>query len=81
MKPAVRTPFFETSVKNYIYGDEVLRFAQAVDAATPMVALGLDSLQALEFYRRVKAEFDHELDVAELLRGASLDDVLARLGG
>ncbi|NLE19820.1 MAG: triose-phosphate isomerase [Clostridiales bacterium] len=33
MKPAIRTPFFETSVKNYIYGDEVLRFAQAVDAA------------------------------------------------
>lgn len=28
-----RPPFFETSVKNYIYGDEVYEYAKAVDAA------------------------------------------------
>lgn len=33
MKPRLRTPFFETSVKNYIYGDAVLEFALAVDDA------------------------------------------------
>lgn len=33
MKIKIRTPFFETSVKNYIYGDAVLKFALAADAA------------------------------------------------
>ena len=32
-KPKIRTPFFETGVKNYIYGDAVLQYAQVVDAA------------------------------------------------
>lgn len=31
MKVKIRTPFFETSVKNYIYGDEVLAFAKAAN--------------------------------------------------
>ena len=51
----------------------------AIDTTVPMVAIGLDSLQALEFRRRVKVEFDHELEVADLLGGASISDVLARL--
>ena len=33
MKKKIKTPFFEIGVKNYIYGDEVLRLAQAADAA------------------------------------------------
>ncbi|WP_066684346.1 triose-phosphate isomerase [Christensenella intestinihominis] len=33
MKPKIRTPFFETSVKNYIYGDDVYNFAKAADDA------------------------------------------------
>lgn len=33
MKTLPKSPFFETSVKNYIYGDEVLAYAKAVDAA------------------------------------------------
>lgn len=32
-KVTIRTPFFETSVKNYIYGDAVLEFAEAADKA------------------------------------------------
>ncbi len=34
MKVKIRTPFFETSVKNYIYGDDVLAYAKAADAAS-----------------------------------------------
>lgn len=34
MKVKIRTPFFETSVKNYIYGDAVLAYARAADAAS-----------------------------------------------
>lgn len=33
MKPKIRTPFFETATKNYIYGDAVLEFAKEADAA------------------------------------------------
>ena len=33
MKVLPRPPFFETSVKNYIYGDAVFEYAMAVDAA------------------------------------------------
>lgn len=33
MKAKLQTPFFEVGVKNYIYGDEVLRLAQAADRA------------------------------------------------
>lgn len=32
-KSKIRTPFFETGVKNYIYGDAVLDYAKVVDAA------------------------------------------------
>jgi mycobactin polyketide synthetase MbtD len=44
-----------------------------------MVAIGLDSLQALEFRRRVKIELNYELEVADLLGGASIAEVLAKL--
>ncbi len=33
MKAKIRVPFFETSVKNYIYGDAVLEYAKAAEAA------------------------------------------------
>jgi len=55
--------------------------ADTIDATVPMVALGLDSLQALELRRRVKIEFNHDLEVSDLLGGASVADVLAQLGG
>lgn len=32
-KPRLRRPFFETAVKNYIYGDDVLNYAKLADEA------------------------------------------------
>ncbi len=52
-----------------------------IDTTAPMVSIGLDSLQALELRRRVQAEFHHDLALPDLLGGASIADVLARLGG
>ncbi len=52
-----------------------------IDTDAPMVAIGLDSLQALELRRRVKIEFNHDLEVSDLLGGASIADVLAQLNG
>lgn len=34
MKTLPKPPFFETSVKNYIFGDEVFKYAMAVDRAS-----------------------------------------------
>ena len=55
--------------------------AENIDITAPMVAIGLDSLQALELRRRVKIEFNHDLEVSDLLGGASIADVLTKLGG
>ncbi|MDL9937471.1 SDR family NAD(P)-dependent oxidoreductase [Gordonia sp. ABSL1-1] len=52
----------------------------AIDTARPLVALGMDSLQALELRRKVTEEFGYELPVTELVGGASLDDVITMLG-
>ncbi|MGW5921280.1 nocobactin polyketide synthase NbtC [Nocardia fluminea] len=61
-----------TELLKVIGGDS----AEAIDASMPLVALGLDSLQALDFRKRVKAELDRDLPVAAILGGASLDDVV-----
>ncbi len=49
---------------------------EALDTAVPLVALGLDSLNALHLRRRVKTEFSCEVAVSNLLGGATLDDVV-----
>lgn len=54
---------------------------ETIDTTIPMVAIGLDSLQALELRRQIKIEFNHEIDVSDLLGGASVADVLAQLSG
>ena len=33
MKPVIRTPYFEVGTKNYVYGDKLLEYAKAADAA------------------------------------------------
>jgi mycobactin polyketide synthetase MbtD len=51
----------------------------SIDTQVSMVAIGLDSLQALEFRRCVKTELNHDLAVSDLLGGASIADVVAQL--
>nr|WP_239476810.1 nocobactin polyketide synthase NbtC [Nocardia arizonensis] len=51
-----------------------------IDGARSLVALGLDSLQALELRRRVKGAFGADVPVADLIGGASLDDVIRLVG-
>ncbi|WP_369638972.1 beta-ketoacyl reductase, partial [Nocardia sp. JMUB6875] len=53
----------------------------AFDASVPLVALGLDSLQALDFRKRVQVELNRDLPVAAILGGASLDDVVRLMAG
>ncbi|MEV0252305.1 nocobactin polyketide synthase NbtC [Nocardia sp. NPDC050712] len=48
-----------------------------IDRTVPLVALGLDSLQALDFRKRVRSTLDRDLPIAAILGGASLDDVVS----
>ncbi|MFE7796324.1 nocobactin polyketide synthase NbtC [Nocardia sp. NPDC057440] len=50
--------------------------ADDIDGSVPLVALGFDSLQALDLRTRIKATLNRELPVAAILGGASLDDVV-----
>ncbi|MDN2497515.1 polyketide synthase, partial [Nocardia nova] len=54
--------------------------SEAVDGSVPLVALGLDSLQALDLRKLVEAELRRDLPVTAILGGASLDEVVALLG-
>ncbi|PPJ15291.1 polyketide synthase [Nocardia nova] len=54
--------------------------SEAVDGSVPLVALGLDSLQALDLRKRVESELRRDLPVTAILGGASLDEVVALLG-
>ncbi|WP_084505126.1 nocobactin polyketide synthase NbtC [Nocardia harenae] len=51
-----------------------------IDGTTPLVALGLDSLQALDLRKRIEADLSRDLPVTAILGGASLDEVVALLG-
>ncbi|MGO4616293.1 nocobactin polyketide synthase NbtC [Nocardia sp. 2YAB30] len=54
--------------------------AETIDGATPLVALGLDSLQALDLRKRIESELQRDLPVTAILGGASLDEVVSLLG-
>ncbi|MCP2317518.1 mycobactin polyketide synthetase MbtD [Nocardia amikacinitolerans] len=51
--------------------------SEAIDGSVPLVSLGMDSLQALDLRKRIKAELNRDLPVAAILGGASLDDVVS----
>lgn len=48
-----------------------------IDGSVPLVSLGMDSLQALDLRKRLKAELNRDLPVAAILGGASLDEVVS----
>ncbi|EGD54951.1 acyltransferase domain-containing protein [Gordonia neofelifaecis] len=48
-----------------------------IDPGAPLVALGMDSLQALDFRKRVQASLACDLPVEAILGGASLNEVVA----
>ncbi|RDI46170.1 nocobactin polyketide synthase NbtC [Nocardia mexicana] len=53
--------------------------AEAIDGSVPLVALGLDSLQALDLRKRIESDLKRDLPVTAILGGASLDEVVSLL--
>jgi len=58
MKTTIRAPFFETSVKNYIYGDAVLDYARAADAAAKEFDIDVIFVAPYTEIRRVSENTD-----------------------
>lgn len=80
MKPVIRTPFFEIGIKNYIYGDQVLEYAKAADAAAARYDLDVLFICPAVEIRRVAENTEHLIVLApymDTLRpGRGMADIL-----
>jgi len=80
VKVKFRVPYFEIGIKNYIYGDDVLNFAQAVDKFS--VKYDVDVMMIIPYteIRRVSENTEHIVVLAPymdlLYPGRGLADVL-----
>jgi triosephosphate isomerase (TIM) len=79
-KPKIRAPFFETGVKNYIFGDAVLDLARAADKAAVKYDVDVLFISPYTEIRRISEACPHLIVLApymDTLRpGRGLADVL-----
>jgi len=79
-KVKIRTPFFETSVKNYIYGDAVLELALAANKAAVKYDVDVLFISPYTEIRRIRENCPHLIILApymDTLRpGRGMADVL-----
>ena len=80
MKPVIRTPYFEIGTKNYIYGDTVLEYAKAADAAAEKYDIDVLFITPCTEIRRVVENTKHLIVLApymDTLRpGRGIADIL-----
>ena len=80
MKPTIRTPYFEIGVKNYLYGDDVLKLAQVADAAAEKYDIDVLFIVPCTELRRVVENTKHLIVLApymDTLRpGRGMADIL-----
>jgi triosephosphate isomerase len=80
LKPKIRVPFFETSVKNYIYGDPVYELALAADRAAEEYDVDVLFIAPYTEIRRIAENTKHLIVLApymDTLRpGRGMADVL-----
>ena len=80
MKPAIRTPYFEIGTKNYIYGDKVLEYALAADAAAEKYDIDVLFITPAVEIRRIAEHTKHLIILApymDTLRpGRGMADIL-----
>lgn len=78
--PPAETPDTAETVRIALRTVMGLTPGEELDGTTPLVALGLDSLQALDLRKRIETDLRRDLPVTAILGGASLDEVVALLG-
>lgn len=80
MKRQIRTPYFEIGTKNYIYGDKVLEYAKAADAAAEKYDIDVLFITPAVEIRRVVENTKHLIVLApymDTLRpGRGMADIL-----
>jgi triosephosphate isomerase len=80
MKKLPKPPFFETSVKNYIYGDTVFEYAKAVDDAAKKHDIDVLFISPYTEIRRISENTDKLIVMAPymdtLLPGRGIADIL-----
>ena len=80
MKRKIRTPYFEIGTKNYIYGDKVLEYAKAADAAAEKYDIDVLFITPAVEIRRVVENTKHLIVLApymDTLRpGRGMADIL-----
>lgn len=80
MKIKIRTPYFEIGTKNYIYGDKVLEYALAADAAAEKYDIDVLFITPVTEIRRVSENTKHLIVLApymDTLRpGRGMADIL-----
>lgn len=80
MKPTIRTPFFEIGTKNYIYGDTVLEYARAADAAAKRYDIDVLFITPAVEIRRVAENTERLIVLAPymdtLFPGRGMADIL-----
>lgn len=80
MKRKIRTPYFEIGTKNYIYGDKVLEYAKAADAAAEKYDVDVLFITPAVEIRRVVENTKHLIVLApymDTLRpGRGMADIL-----
>ena len=80
MKPKIRTPYFEIGTKNYVYGDTVLEYALAADAAAEKYDIDVLFIVPAVEIRRVAENTKRLIVLAPymdtLLPGRGMADIL-----
>ena len=80
MKAKIRTPYFEIGTKNYIYGDQVLEYAKAADAAAAKYDIDVLFITPAVEIRRVAEHTEHLIVLAPymdpLRPGRGMADIL-----
>ncbi len=80
MKPKIRTPYFEIGTKNYVYGDKVLEYALAADAAAEKYDVDVLFITPAVEIRRIAENTKHLIVLApymDTLRpGRGMADIL-----
>ena len=78
--PAQRQPLLVTYIRESMARSLKLAAAE-LDVEQPLNTLGVDSLLAVEFKKRIRTDLDIDVPVVSMLEGLSIDQLASRISG